>query len=120
MSVASFRLVATGFSPQLTLTATILERGGFGPPARPGQLLYLRVTGRKPAGEVVDAVGKDHTSADLAAAAVAGLTQLISRYDQPEQGYASRIAPQFVKAYPGDYDHLARVREWSAAGEEDE
>ena len=114
------KMVATGFSPQLTLTATILERGGFGPPARPGQLLYLRVTGRKPAGEVVDAVGKDHTSADLAAAAVAGLTQLISRYDQPEQGYASRIAPQFVKAYPGDYDHLARVREWSAAGEEDE
>jgi len=43
------------------------------------------------------------------------------RYDQPGQGYPSRIAPQFVKQYPGDYDHLARVREWSAGdGEEGE
>ena len=113
-------MVSTGFSPQLTLTAAIVARGGFGAAAAPGELLYLRVTGRKPAGEVVSAVGKDDTAENLAAEAMAGLSRLIRRYDEPTQGYASRIAPQFVKAYPGDYDHLARVREWSAAGEDDE
>jgi ATP-dependent helicase/nuclease subunit B len=116
----STKMVATGFSPQLTLTAAIVARGGFGEPARPGELLYLRVTGRKPAGETISAVGKDDSSENLAAEAMAGLDRLIRRYDHPEQGYASRIAPQFVKQYPGDYDHLARVREWAAAGEEDE
>jgi ATP-dependent helicase/nuclease subunit B len=114
------KMVATGFSPQLTLTAAILEMGGFGPPARPGELLYLRVTGRRPAGEVVSAVGKDDSAETLAAEALAGLQKLIWRYDRPEQGYPSRIAPQFVRQYAGDYDHLARVREWSASGEEEE
>ena len=32
---------------------------------------------------------------------------------------AWRTAPRFVKTYAGDYDHLARVREWSAGDEED-
>ena len=48
-------MVETGFSPQLTLTAAIVARGGFeGVPARPpGDLVYLQVTGRKPAAVVV-------------------------------------------------------------------
>ena len=29
------------------------------------------------------------------------------------------IAPQFVKLHMSDYDHLARVFEWSTSGEED-
>jgi ATP-dependent helicase/nuclease subunit B len=45
-------MVETGFSPQLTLTAAILARGGFAEvgPVEPGDLTYLEVTGRKPAG----------------------------------------------------------------------
>ena len=32
----------------------------------------------------------------------------------------SRTAPQFVKTHMSDYDHLARVFEWSTSGEEGE
>ena len=43
---------------------------------------------------------------------------LIARFDDPDQPYLSRVAPQFVKARVSDYDHLARVFEWSTSGEE--
>ena len=41
-------------------------------------------------------------------------------YRDPERGYASRTAPQFVRLYVSDYDHLARVFEWSTSGAEGE
>ena len=55
----------------------------------------------------------------MAAEALEGLKALVRRYDDPAQPYRSRTAPQFAKAYASDYDHLARVREWSAGDEED-
>ena len=110
----------TGFSPQLTLTAAILQAGGFaelGHP-EPGELTYLEITGRKPAGrEEVRAMPGDE-SALAAANAYEGLVKLISQFDHGRP-YTSRIAPQFVKQYVSDYDHLARVFEWSTSGEED-
>ena len=48
------------------------------------------------------------------------LTSPVARFDDPEQPYLSRVAPQFVKARVSDYDHLARVFEWSTSGEEGE
>lgn len=114
--------VDTGFSPQLTLTAAILEASGFAdaPRATPGDLIYVRVTGRRPAGveERRGAAGEE--SAAKAAEALEGLKALVARYDEPGQPYLSRTAPRFVVGYPGDYDHLARVGEWSAAGEDGE
>ena len=59
-------------------------------------------------------------SRDAADRALAGMVQLIERYADPAQGYTSRVAPQFVKLYASDYDHLARVFEWSTSGEEGE
>ncbi|HVI31507.1 double-strand break repair protein AddB [Phenylobacterium sp.] len=114
--------VATGFSPQLTLTAAILAGGGFeglGRPA-PGDLTYLEVTGRKPAGKVEIRAAAGPESQDAAAHALAGLSELVARFDRPNQPYLSRVAPQFVKARMSDYDHLARVFEWSTSGEEGE
>ena len=46
------------------------------------------------------------------------LQNLIDLYEDPARPYLSRTAPQFVKTYASDYDHLARVYEWSA-GDED-
>jgi ATP-dependent helicase/nuclease subunit B len=116
----SKKVVETGFSPQLTLTAAILQAGGFtelGHP-EPGELTYLEITGRKPAGrEEVRAMPGDE-SALAAANAYEGLVKLISQFDHGRP-YTSRIAPQFVKQYVSDYDHLARVFEWSTSGEED-
>ncbi|HEX5377596.1 MAG TPA: double-strand break repair protein AddB [Phenylobacterium sp.] len=118
----SEKMVSTGFSPQLTLTAAILAKGGFpglGRP-RPGDLVYLSVTGRKPAGreEVRVAAGPDSEAAALKA--LDGLAELIGRFDDPGQPYLSRSAPQFVKTHMSDYDHLARVFEWSTSGEDGE
>jgi ATP-dependent helicase/nuclease subunit B len=119
--------VKTGFSPQLTLTAAILARGGFpdlGKPA-PGELAYVRVTGRKPAGSVEirahpDGDGKKVLpSQEASDEALEGMVRLVAQYRDPKRAYASRIAPQFLKSI-SDYDHLARVFEWSTSGEEGE
>jgi ATP-dependent helicase/nuclease subunit B len=118
----SKKQVETGFSPQLTLTAAILREGGFKDigPREPGDLTYLRVTGRKPAGveEVRAAAGVD--SQEAAIKALNGLRELIERYDNPRQPYLSRVAPQFVHDHVGDYGHLARVFEWSTSGDDGE
>lgn len=114
--------VATGFSPQLTLTAAILEAGGFTElgPLKPGDLTYLEITGRKPAGKVETRAAAGDESAEAAFRALEGLEKLVARFDDPAQPYLSRVAPQFVKARMSDYDHLARVFEWSTSGEEGE
>ncbi|EJL30490.1 double-strand break repair protein AddB, alphaproteobacterial type [Caulobacter sp. AP07] len=118
----SKKQVETGFSPQLTLTAAILREGGFPDigPREPGDLTYLRVTGRKPAGveEVRAAAGVD--SQEAAIKALNGLRELVERYDNPAQPYLSRVAPQFVHDHAGDYGHLARVFEWSTSGDDGE
>jgi len=124
----SKRMVQTGFSPQLTLTAAIMARGGFADVGEvaPGDLTYLEVTGRRPAGreEVRASPSGDNdevlNSRDAADRALEGMVRLIERYADPAQGYTSRTAPQFVKLYASDYDHLARVFEWSTSGEDED
>jgi ATP-dependent helicase/nuclease subunit B len=120
----SWKQVRTGFSPQLSLTAAIARAGGFpgiGAP-EPGQLLYVTVTGRRPPATEVDRSG-DAQSRDAQPIAVTvdealeGLNRLITAYERPGQAYVSRTAPQFAQRAVSDYDHLARVREWSIADE---
>ena len=115
----SQKVMDAGFSPQLTLTAAILAHGGFAELGRlqPGELTYLEITGRKPAGrEEVRATAGDE-SHEAAERALAGLKALIARYWDPAEPFVSRTAPQFVHQYASDYDHLARVFEWSTSGE---
>lgn len=113
--------IETGFSPQLTLTAAIAAGGGFeGVPARdPGELVYVRVTGREPPGEEILRAGPGDSGV-LAEQALAGLAALAARYEREATPYRSRTAPRFVHTYAGDYDQLARVREWSTGDDEDE
>ena len=114
--------VETGFSPQLTLSGAILQGGGFaGLGPRPvGDLTYIEVKGRRPAGKVETRGAAGGESGALVAAALEGLTALITRYDDPVATYPSRTAPQFVKTYASDYDHLARVAEWSTGADDGE
>jgi ATP-dependent helicase/nuclease subunit B len=122
------RMVKTGFSPQLTLTAAVMAKGGFADvgPAEPGELTYLEVTGRKPPGReevraAPDGDGDDVLkSGEAVEQALEGMARLIGRFRDPAQGYTSRTAPQFVKMYVSDYDHLARVFEWSTSGEDED
>ena len=56
-------------------------------------------------------------AAILAAEALARLKQRVERFDDPATAYYPRVMP-FRTGSEGDYDHLARVREWSASGED--
>ena len=118
----SLKMMESGFSPQLTLTAAILKAGGFrdAGPARPSALTYVRLTGRRVPGEAY--VRAAEAEADrLADEALEGLMKRIARFEDPDTPYVSWAAPQFMGEFGGDYDHLARVREWAVlagAGEE--
>jgi ATP-dependent helicase/nuclease subunit B len=48
------------------------------------------------------------------------LTGVVARFDDPETPYRSRERPMFLRRHPGDYDHLARVKEWSLSGDADD
>lgn len=120
----SWKQVRTGFSPQLSLTAAIARAGGFPGLGTPetGQLLYVTVTGRKPPAIEVDRSGdaqrrEGQPVATTVAEALEGLNALIATYENPDQPYVSRTAPQFARRIYSDYDHLARVREWSVVEE---
>jgi ATP-dependent helicase/nuclease subunit B len=108
--------VQLGFSPQLPLEAAIAASGGFSgvPDGAVAELAYWRLSGGNPPGEIT-AIRAD--AAALAAEAKAGLERLIAAFDDRGTAYESRpradSAPRF-----SDYDHLARVREWSAIGDE--
>jgi ATP-dependent helicase/nuclease subunit B len=62
----------------------------------------------------VSSVGGDNP-ADLAERARAGLAQLIETFDDPTTPYESRPRANWAPRY-SDYEHLARVKEWSAPG----
>ncbi|PKQ07168.1 MAG: double-strand break repair protein AddB [Alphaproteobacteria bacterium HGW-Alphaproteobacteria-11] len=119
-SVPSKKQVEIGLSPQLPLEAAMAARGGFRdkglPEARASRLVYLRLTGGETAGE--ERVIPD-PGGDLAEEIFARLVDLLKQYESEATPYLSRPRPKFTGRY-GDYDHLARVKEWSASGGEGE
>jgi ATP-dependent helicase/nuclease subunit B len=98
-------------TPQLPLEAAMLAAGGFeGLPALiASELIYLRLSGGSLGGE------ERQFDGSMAAEAKTRLTRRIIRFDDPATRYVSRVAPHSAKSV-GDYDHLARVREWAPAG----
>ena len=111
--------VKAGYSPQLPLEAAIAASGGFqdvpGEPA--GALTYVKLgISELREGNAVD---KDESAAGLAASTRERLEQLVAAFENPTRGYASLARPMFRGRF-GDYDHLARVKEWSTGGEGEE
>ncbi|KQZ82785.1 double-strand break repair protein AddB [Mesorhizobium sp. Root157] len=111
----------TLLSPQLALEAALLRRGAFRELGKcePSQLAFVRL---KPNGEVIEESILEHnrkarSAADLAEDAWARLENLIVHYADPKTGYLSRALPFREGEADGDYDHLARVLEWSAGGD---
>ena len=105
--------VISGLTPQLSLEAAILRDGGFkGVTAEAaGALTYVRLSGgRQPGEEKV----LDLDVAEVTDTALAGLIKRIKAFDDPKTPYLSRPVPMFESRF-GDYDHLARVKEWMAA-----
>jgi ATP-dependent helicase/nuclease subunit B len=104
-------------APQLPLEGAILAAGGFDgvPRMDASELLYVKLTGGAQPGEPRDL---ENASA-LPAQALAKLQSLVALFDDPEIPYVPRVRPRTRDA-EGDYDHLARVREWAPSGWEQE
>ncbi len=101
-------------APQLPLEGAILQQGGFAgvPALAPEELSYIQISGTAEPGKVKE------IDADAAVLATAALERLVGRvklFDDVTTGYRSRVAPVHVDMV-GDFDHLARVREWSSNG----
>ncbi len=106
--------VAAGFAPQLPLEAAIAAAGCFDTVAGAviGALEYWQLTGGEPAGKCAAATDN---AQELARRALAGVQQLVTVFDRPETRYPARPRPSAAPRF-SDYEHLARVREWSAVG----
>ncbi|MGZ5896261.1 MAG: double-strand break repair protein AddB [Xanthobacteraceae bacterium] len=111
--------VKSGLSPQLTLEGAILRSGefaGIAPRASIAQFLYVGLRGGDPPGIPKD-IAWDGSTPDIEAdTALRRLTELVSRFEDEAQPYLSRVTPMFIRRSGGDYDHLARIKEWSLAG----
>ncbi|THD73167.1 MAG: double-strand break repair protein AddB [Bradyrhizobium sp.] len=120
----SGKQVRMGLSPQLTLEAAILREGGFADidaGASVCELAYVRLSGNNPPGEFkpVELKIKQNETPQLPDEAAdyvrAQLEALIRRFENPDEPYRSLVLSMWTARY-GDYDNLARVKEWSAAG----
>jgi ATP-dependent helicase/nuclease subunit B len=104
-----------GKHPQLGLEAMIAAKGGFPDlPAAPIALLsYWVLKGGEPPGQIIS-VDTDIDS--ILETTEAGLLALIHAFDDPRTPYYSLPRPDNRPRF-NDYEHLARIREWTALGE---
>jgi len=117
-SARTEKQVRTGLAPQLTLEAAMLRRGGFaGIPAGGSiaELIYVLLKGGDPAGEPKAITFREGTPDYQADRAMAKLQELAQQFDDENTPYRSLVHPMWRTHY-GDYDHLARVKEWSSSG----
>lgn len=112
----------TLLDPQLPLEAAALRAGAFGDvgPLEPASLAYVRlkpdpllkverIEGRVQGSDV------EKSPEDLADESVERLGDLVTALASGRIGFVSQAIPESATRYGHDYDHLARVREWSSA-----
>lgn len=118
-NVPSVGEVRAGFSPQLTLEAAIALQQGFPglQPSRVAELVYLKLAGADDGGEERNLSFKDEAVEDVVREAYARFRAFVDSFDRQETPYLSKPHVMFLNK-PGDYDHLARVKEWSSEGGE--
>jgi ATP-dependent helicase/nuclease subunit B len=112
--------VRTGLAPQLSLEAAILRHGGFGDiraRSSVSEIAYVLLKGGEPAGKAYPIEFKEGTTDSQADTALRRLTGLVHRFADEDTPYRSLVHPMWRTHY-GDYDHLARVKEWSLFGGE--
>ena len=114
--------VKAGFAPQLPIEAMIAGGHGFeavaGDAVAALEYWQLKSTG----GEIrsLEDWGREPLPAppELAAETRRRLVALIGAFDQAETPYMPRPRPRFAPRF-SDYEHLARIKEWSVPGAED-
>lgn len=118
----SAKQVKALLAPQMPLEVALLKRGGFDDVAgEAAELLYITLG---PTGKVdirnVCGSGKNAVDAnELGQIAWDKLVDIMHYYGDAKNGYISRAVPALQHDYSGEYDHLARVLEWSAGVDSD-
>jgi ATP-dependent helicase/nuclease subunit B len=119
-AVRSEKQVRTGLAPQLTLEAAMLRKGGFADipaGAAVAEIAYVKLKGGEPPGEYESIKFKEGTPDSQADRALERLRGVARRFEDENEPYRSLVHPMWRTHY-GDYDHLARVKEWSRSGGE--
>ncbi len=107
-NIPTAKRVAAGFAPQLPLEAWLLEHGGFTPLAGDVlDLIFWELKGGDLVERQVRPVKDIRHTVDVADA---GLRKLVDEFGNANTPYLSNPKPS--EAGYGDYDHLARVKEW--------
>lgn len=114
--------------PQLPLEAAALEAAAFKLTGRHSteNLIYVRLRpGTRFAYETVNNEmsgkgDKAKSASELGADATSQLVAFVNLLRSGERGFASRLVPFMQGDLTGDYDHLARVAEWSTADASEE
>lgn len=106
--------VKKGYAPQLPIEGLIAEAGGFDgiKPAAAGRLMYWKL------GDKIVEINEE--TAEVLRNTKDHIVETLNLFDFETTGYLSRPNPKNVPEY-SDYEHLARVKEWSVKEEgEDE
>jgi ATP-dependent helicase/nuclease subunit B len=111
-AVPSNNQMLSGLSPQLTLEAAMAAAGCFADVdgGEVSELVYMRLAGGREPGKE-SGITDDVES--IAAGALGDFKNLVAAFDDEKTPYLSRPVPMFSRRF-GDYDHLARVKEWMA------
>lgn len=107
-----------GLTPQLTLEAAIAKQAGFEALGTrvSHELLYVKLGGKKK-GSVLTVKPEKMTLDELIDQHFSNLKDIINAHWNESHPFLSRPIAEFARRF-GDYDHLARVKEWSRGGEE--
>lgn len=120
-SAHSYEQIKAGFAPQLPLQAMMIKQGGFGTHYQVVGAEYIIISNSidikamKPK--------KNDTDEPLFSELIDNIfnqfKDWVEKYNNINTAYTSRRLPQFLK-YEGDYDLLARVKEWSMNDSDDD
>jgi len=119
--VPTEKQVRVGISPQLPLEAAILRESGFAdlPADAIAALVYVSLKGTLIAGAELPIEFKCGDPNLHAERALAKLKTLATRFEDEQQPYLPLVLTMWKTRY-GSYDHLARVKEWSVGGDDEE
>jgi ATP-dependent helicase/nuclease subunit B len=112
--VPTGRQLLAGYAAQMPLEAAMLMQGAFPgiEPSAVDDLSWWVLKGSADKNESALKFKEIDSIDDLAADALVGLRRLVSAFDDPKTPYLSRPDPT-EKGF-GDFDHLARIKEWGA------
>ena len=109
--VPTKKQIESFLAPQLLLEAAMLAAGGFAglEKLETRDLLYIQISGGREPGKL------QPVDIGLIGEALDKLKKRIADFRKLTTAYAPRLHPKQARV-SGDYDHLARVREWSLSG----